>query len=420
VRTSFQVLGRVFATPSLRRVETAFLAFTAAEYGVWVAVLVLAYERGGTTMAAVIAVVQLAPAALVAPAAARLVDAWGPGRLLTTSLVLQTLALLATGAVCTLALPPGLAYAGAVLAASAVTLTRPAQATLVPRLVASESELTAANAATSIIEGIGMLAGPALAGVLIALGGPGMAVLAFAGLLAVAAAGVGRLADPPPAPGFTCDLWDRAEHDAAIGVLDMVRTNRSAVAPLVALVAQYVAVGALDVLAVVLATQRLGLGGGGAGYLQALFGTGAVAGGMGAVTLIDRRRLAAPLLLAAATWATAFAALGAAREVVVACLALALAGASRTVLDAAGRTALHRAVPPAWHGRMFGVLEGFSTAGLAVGSMAAPWLVAAAGAPAAFAAVAGGLLASGLVAAALMSGARVEPERQGKLAALGQ
>ena len=64
--------------------------------------------------------------------------------------------------------------------------------------------------------------------------------------------------------------------------------------------AQFVAIGALDVLYVVLAISVLDLGGSGAGYLNAAFGAGGVAGIAVTVALVGRRRLLPPLVLGVA------------------------------------------------------------------------------------------------------------------------
>ncbi|HTU97094.1 MAG TPA: cyclic nucleotide-binding domain-containing protein [Solirubrobacteraceae bacterium] len=379
------MLSRVLASPRLRRVEVAFSGFGVSEYGVWVVILVFAFRRGGTSAAGIVAAVQLLPASVVAPFAARLIDARGAPTTLCGGYLAQALSLGVTAALALSGAPSTVVYAGAVVAACAVTLTRPAQAALLPALVQTPAQLTAANVVTGWVDNLTLLAGPAVASVALATAGPGWALVLFAAVVTGSALAV--------APLYRLGQVGLEEEDepAAGSVGEVVRAAPGALPALVMLTAEYAVLGALDVLEVVLAALVLGLGASGAGYLGAAFGAGGVAGAMVALTLVGRHRLATPLLLAGSAWGAAFIAVGAWPAVGAVLCLLAFAGAGRTVLDVGGRTILHRTVPAPLHGRVFGVLEGVETFGLAVGSLSVPLLVTAAGARGAVAVV-GGLL----------------------------
>jgi hypothetical protein len=130
--------------------------------------------------------------------------------------------------------------------------------------------------------------------------------------------------------------------------------------------AQYVVIGALDVLLVVLAVGVLDMGDSGAGYLNAAFGAGGVLGIATTISLVGRRLLVPPLLLGAAAWSAAFIVIGLAPSEAGAFGLLAVAGTGRALFDVAGRTLLQRVAPPDLLARVFGVLESLSMAGLAV------------------------------------------------------
>lgn len=388
--------GAVLRNPALRRVELAFLGFSLTEWGIWVAILVFAYGHGGAGVVALVAVLQLAPAAVVAPLAASFGDRYARERVLLTAYLLQAAVAGAMAAALLVEAPVAIVYALAAVANITITLTRPVQAAILPSLSRTPAELTAANVVAGSIETTAILVGPAVAGVVLQLLGPGPV---FAGASALSLAGAALVAGLPrtavPERHGAGDGLRAAIARTVAGFTMLAREERPR-SVVVLLGSASVLWGALDVLLVVLALDSLAMGKSGVGFLNAAIGAGGIIGALLTALLIGRARLAAPFGAGLLLWGGALAAVGLLPLPLVALLLLAVAGTGRVVMDVAGRTLLQRVSPDALLSRVFGVLEGIHNASLAVGSMLAPALLAIAGTRGAF--VAAGIVLIGFTA----------------------
>lgn len=355
---------------ALARVVGGYVLFTLTQYSVWVAMLVYAYRHGGAAVAGLVAVAQLVPAAVLAPVVTAVADRRSPVFLLAGGYLVQAAGMAAT-AVAVIAGVPLAAYAAAVVASAAVTTTRPAQSTLIPSVSVTPDQLTAANVVVSWVEAAGIAAAGLLTGVLIAVAGVASVFAVCAGLGLAAALLVAGLRVPPlasapeAAPAVLADLGTSL---ALMGRRPRLRLM------LALLTAEAAVVGALDLLFVILAISVLHRSQAWAGYLNSAYGVGAVLAAPVSATLVGRRLglpiLSAALLLSGALAVVAFG-LGLAATVAL----LIVVGASRALLDVASRILMQRSVPAQLLGRVFGVLEGLTMAGLAVGALLVPALV---------------------------------------------
>jgi len=358
------------ANKALLRVLGGYALFTLTEYSAWIAILVYAYSRGGATVAGLVAVAQLVPAAVVAPVVAAVADRWSPVVLLAAGYVVQAAAVAATAAA-VVAGTPLAAYAAAVAATTAMTSARPAQAALVPSVATTPDQLTAANVAVGWIEAAGTVVSGLLAGLLIAVAGVGAVFAVGAGLAGVAALAVTGLRVAPltsgqeRAPAVLTGLGE--------GLRLAVRRPRLRLM-LALLTAEAVVVGALDLLIVILAISVLKGPQAWAGYFNSACGAGSVLAATASAVLVGRR-LGRPILGAALVLSGALAALALGPGVAGTVALLIVAGASYTLLDIATRTLLQRSVPPQLIGRVFGLLEGFVMGGYAFGALLVPLLV---------------------------------------------
>ena len=374
------VFGTAFRNRSLRRVELSWLAFNSAEWGVWLALTVWAYTNGGAFAVSLIILVQLVPAVFVAPYLGAITDRARAGRVLFLGLLVMGGTMAAVAAAMALDVPRLVVYVVAPIMNLALSIPRPAQAALLPGVVRTPLELTAANVVSSWMENASVLLAPALTGVLLGLGGPALAAGVLAGCTLAGAALVAGIPGPPPLTerGEGASLTAEVRQSvAAVWRVPAVRTLVGVVG------SQYILVGALDVLYVVLAITTLGIGESGAGYLNSAFGAGGVIGVAVTATLVARRRLAPALVAGIVTAALALGLIGVFPTVGAAFVLLAVAGVSRSVFDVTGRILLQRAAPPQVLGQVFALLESLMCAGLAVSAVFVPALIGLSGARAA-------------------------------------
>src|SRR5262245_24809910 len=127
------VLATLARNGALVRVELGFLISTVVEWAFWLALVVIAFERGGAAEAGLIGFAVGLPAIVVAPTAAILGDRWPRSRVMLATYVAQALVLVAT-ALAFVSGAPLLGYALGVLASALVSLVRPLLGSLLPEV----------------------------------------------------------------------------------------------------------------------------------------------------------------------------------------------------------------------------------------------------------------------------------------------
>lgn len=367
----------VAANPQVRRFVLAHLLAVIAEYAVVVGTLVYAFERGGAGATGLASVAILLPAVAGGPLAVVLTGRFRAGVVRRVGLGVQIAAYGLAAVAVAVELPVAVVVGAMVIGLGAVCTLRPAGAALLPAIVRSSSELTAGGLWISYCESASALAGPLLAGALLAVGGPAW-VLAGGALAVVGALGAATFgADDGPHPGGAEDVSIGPVLRAAV---EIVRSRPAIGAVLAVVLARYVVLGALDVLLVVLALDVMDLSSAGAGLLNALLGVGAVASAA-VVTVVARRgRLAPGLAIGLGASVLACIALGSWATLPVAVVALPVLGVGVTVIDGLGRMLLQRSAEPRQLGPLFAVVELVAGVGMVLGSLVAQGLIRIAGA----------------------------------------
>jgi MFS family permease len=368
---SLQAFGEVFANRNVRNVQIAGAGSTLGIWAYGVALPVYAYHAGGARAVGLLFFARFVLAALASPWIGILVDRWSRRRVMLTSDLLRAALM---GGMTAVASAGGNAYAVYVLAVASTVVAvswNPAQAALMPSLVNTPEELTAANVVENTISSVGMFAGPALGGILLALSGPS-AVFAFTAALTLWSAAFVLMVprDPPP---------ERTEHphvlaELTAGFVSVVR--RPALRVVIGLSgAQAIIDGALEVLLVVLALRLLGGSNATLGWLNTAVGIGSIVGAVAVAAVAARRRLAGGLAIGLLLSSVPLAACAAVSSLPPALILVGALGAGAIFCQVNSVTLVQRSAENEVMGRVFAFLGSLVMAGLAIGSILAPAFV---------------------------------------------
>ena len=378
VRSLLRSLREALSNEGIRRLEASWALGIAADTGLLVVLLVVVFTRDGIVAAGALGAVRMVPAVLSGMLAGASIERFRGERVLLAVGLTRA----AASGLCVLVIAVGastlLLFALAAIVAAAGAVVRPTQATLMPAVARSPSELVAANMTWSTGEGLGGLVGPFVAGLLVASGRPELGALAASLTFLASALSVARLRFEQ-ALDATGGAGDAA---GGIRLLDGLRAwrRRPVVGwTMLGVFSQVLTRALMAPLIVVAAIELLSMGEAGVGLLNAALGLGGLVGAVFAVTLTRTDRLVRTQCAALAYWGAPIAVIGLLPWPAVALAALIVVGIANAVFDVALFTIMQRGTANDERAPVFSVFEGLVGLATVSGSILAPVLLAAFG-----------------------------------------
>jgi len=265
--------------------------------------------------------------------------------------------------------PVALVIAFTTLASVAGCAEKAAAIALLPRLV-GELRLGPANALLHTVQALGVVIGPAIGAILLAVAPAWVAFAANGATFAVSALLISTISpDRRPTGGRASGVSQLAEG------LRTVRTTAFALSLIVIVAMAEFTYGAQTVQLVVFATQSLGLGSGGYGVLLTAAGVGGLVSAVVNGRLATGRRVSLIVIVAGALACATQLAYAGVQMLTIALVATVIGSAGLVSCQVVGETALARIIPRESLGRVIGIFNAASRAAIIAGAVLASILV---------------------------------------------
>jgi MFS family permease len=378
-------IAQVFQNRNLRRIQLAFAGSVIGDWAYSTAVIVWAYDVGGAKAVGIWSAVRLLMMALFSPFAAGLADKYSRKLIMIAADLTRAVFIVAATACLFLDTPAAPIFVLATLTGLLSSAFRPAQAALLPSLVDSPEQLTASNGASSTIESLGFFLGPALGALLITVSNVETVWLLNAGTFlwsALLVSGVqprrredaGNAAEDGDEGGTEEEPKRGAVAEAFAGFTTIGKSRDLLLVTFLVMVQTLVA-GSTVVFAVLLAIEVLDTGPEGVGYIDSMFGVGAVVGGFVAIARASRNKLATDLGWGVVLWSLPLLFVAWEPSFVVVFATMFLLGFGNPLVDVNYYTIIQRITPDRVLGRVFGATEGLLIATMALGAALMPLAV---------------------------------------------
>lgn len=342
-------------------------------FGDWLyilALVVLAYDlTGSATLVAALTFVRLLPYVLFLPFSGLLADRGNRKALMIGADLgrgVCMLGLLFVGSPETI----WVAFPLVFLATSLSSLFNPAMNSVLPAIVGDEEDLVRANSIWSQMDALSFVLGPALGGVLALLGEPWLAFLINGLTFLISAATLLFVRIP------SREITERAGEEEGwfsetlAGFRFLFKENEGVLAAFtITITGIGLMGGAIWTLTVVLAEKTFGLGGQGAGFLNAAYGAGGLLGGFVVGAVASRMRLGSAFIWGTAVSSVVAILFGLSPAGVLPFVLILALGVTDVFSEISSNTILQTGTPEELLGRVFGAFESTLIFSMLVGAV---------------------------------------------------